>query len=154
MLSPEARRKIEALKPQYETNQSALIPSLHVAQQDQGWLSEETQREVASLLGLTPQSVRQVVTFYSMFHQRPVGRHLLQVCRNLSCSLLGGHRLQRQIEERLGIREGETTQDGRFTLVSVECLGSCGTAPVIMVNERYHENVTPQEVDRLLDELK
>lgn len=154
MLSPEARRRIEALKPQYETNQSALLPALHLAQQDQGWLSEETQRDVASLLGLTPQSVRQVVTFYSMFHQRPVGRHLLQVCRNLSCSLLGGHRLQRRIEERLGIKEGETTQDGRFTLVSVECLGSCGTAPVIMVNERYHENVTPQEVDRLLDELK
>jgi len=89
-----------------------------------------------------------------MFQQKPVGRHLLQVCRNLSCSLLGGHRLQKQIEEKLGIKDGETTQDDRFTLISVECLGSCGTAPVIMVNDRYHENVTPQEVDRLLDELK
>lgn len=154
MLSPDARRKIEALKSEYETHQSALIPALHLAQGDQGWLSEETQREVASILGITPQSVRQVVTFYTMFHQKPVGRHLIQVCRNLSCSLLGGHRLQRQIEERLGIGEGETTKDGRFTLVSVECLGSCGTAPVLMVNDRYHENVTPQEVDHLLEELK
>ena len=154
MLSTDARKRIEALKSEFETNQSALIPALHVAQGDQGWLSEETQLEVAGLLGVTPQSVREVVTFYTMFHQKPVGKYLLQVCRNLSCCLHGGHRLQKQIEERLGIAEGETTQDGRFTLVSVECLGSCGTAPVLMVNERYHESVTPQEVDRLLTELK
>ena len=154
MLSAGARQKIEALKSEYETNRSALIPALHAAQADQGWLSDETQAEVAKLLDLTPQAVREVVTFYTMFRQRPVGRFLLQVCRNLSCCLLGGHRLQRQIEERLGIKEGETTQDGRFTLVSVECLGSCGTAPVLMVNDRYHENVTPQKVDRLLEELK
>jgi len=154
MLSPETRQKIESLKKVYETHQSALIPALHVAQADQGWLSEDTQREVAQLLGLTPQSVRQVVTFYTMFHQRPVGRHLIQVCRNLSCSLLGGQRLQKQIREKLGLQDGETTQDGRFTYVSVECLGSCGTAPVVMVNDHYHENVTPLEVDRLLEELK
>jgi len=154
VLSPQARKKIEALKTVYETNQSALIPALHVAQGEQGWLSEETQAEVATLLELTPQAVREVVSFYTMFHQKPVGKFLLQVCRNLSCSLRGGHRLQRQIEERLGIHDGETTQDGRFTLESVECLGSCGTAPVLMVNDRYHENVTPQEMDRLLTELK
>lgn len=154
MLSPDAKKRIESLKSEYETNLSALIPALHVAQADQGWLSEETQGEVATILGVTPQSVREVVTFYTMFHQRPVGKYLLQVCRNLSCCLKGGHRLQKQIEERLGIQEGETTQDGRFTLVSVECLGSCGTAPVLMVNDRYHEDVTPAEIDRLLTELK
>ena len=154
MLTPDARQKIESLKKVYETDQSALIPALHVAQADQGWLSEETQREVGQLLGLTAQSVRQVVTFYSMFHQKPVGRHLIQVCRNLSCSLLGGQKLQKQVQEKLQIADGETTRDGRFTYVSVECLGSCGTAPVVQVNERYHENVTPQEMDRLLDELK
>jgi NADH-quinone oxidoreductase subunit E len=154
MLSTETQQKIESLKKVYETHQSALIPALHVAQADQGWLSEETQREVAQLLGLTVQSVRQVVTFYTMFHQKPVGRHLIQVCRNLSCSLLGGQRLQSQIQEKLKIGDGETTEDGRFTYVSVECLGSCGTAPVLMVNDRYHENVTAPQVDRLLDELK
>jgi len=154
VLTPEARQKIESLKNVYETNQSALIPALHVAQSDQGWLSEETQREVGQILGLTAQSVRQVVTFYTMFHQKPVGRHMIQVCRNLSCTLLGGQRLQSQIQEKLKIADGETTQDGRFTYVSVECLGSCGTAPVLMVNDRYYENVTPHEVDRLLDELK
>ena len=153
MLSPKAKKKIQELRSEYETGRSAVLPALHVAQGDQGWLSEETQAEVAELLEVTPQAVREVVTFYTMFLQKPVGKYLLQVCRNLSCSLRGGHRLQSQIEERLGIREGETTQDGRFTLISVECLGSCGTAPVIMVNDRYHEDVTPQEVDRLLTEL-
>ena len=114
----------------------------------------ETQREVAAILGLTEQTVRGVVSFYTMFYQRPVGRHVLQVCRNLSCCVMGGHRLQKQIEEKLGIQEGETTTDGRFTLFSVECLGSCGTAPVLMVNDTYHENLTSQDVDRLLTELK
>jgi len=154
MLSAESRQKIESLKKVYETDQSALIPALHVAQADQGWLSEDTQREVAKILGLTPQAVRQVVTFYTMFHQKPVGRHMIQVCRNLSCSLLGGQRLQKQIQDKLGLEDGETTQDGRFTYVSVECLGSCGTAPVLMVNDRYYENVTPKLVERLLEELK
>lgn len=154
MLSPGARQRIESLKTVYETHQSALIPALHVAQGDQGWLSEETQREVGQILGLTAQSVRQVVTFYTMFNQKPVGRHMIQVCRNLSCSLLGGQRLQKQVQDKLGVGDGETTQDGRFTYVSVECLGSCGTAPVLMVNDRYYENVTPQQLDRLLEELK
>jgi len=154
VLSAQARKRIEALKTEYETNLSALIPALHVAQGEQGWLSEEIQAEVAAILEITPQAVREVVSFYTMFHQKPVGKFLLQVCRNLSCSLRGGHRLQRQIEERLGIQDGETTLDGRFTLESVECLGSCGTAPVLMVNDRYHESVTPQEIDRLLTELK
>ncbi len=154
MLSAQARQAIEALKATYETNQSAVIPALHAAQSDQGWLSVETQREVAAILGLTEQTVRGVVSFYTMFYQRPVGRHVLQVCRNLSCCVMGGHRLQKQIEEKLGIQEGETTTDGRFTLFSVECLGSCGTAPVLMVNDTYHENLTSQDVDRLLTELK
>jgi NADH-quinone oxidoreductase E subunit len=154
VLSAQARQRIEALKSSHETNQSALIPALHVAQKDQGWLSAETQREVGELLGLPEQTVRGVVSFYTMFYQQPVGKHVLQVCRNLSCCLHGGHHLQQQIEAKLGIREGETTADGRFTLLSVECLGSCGTAPVVMVNDDYHENVTPQDVDRLLTELK
>ena len=153
MLSAEAQKKIEGLKSVYETNQSAVIPALHVAQADQGWLSEETQAEVATILELTPQIVREVVTFYTMFYQKPVGKYVLQVCRNLSCALMGGQRLQRRIEERLGIQEGETTQDGRFTLLSVECLGSCGTAPVMMVNDRYHENLDADAVDRLMNEL-
>lgn len=154
MLSADARRKIESLKGNYETKRSALLPALHVAQRDQGWISEETQLEVAALLDVTPQAVKEIVTFYTMFQQKPVGRHLLQVCRTVSCWLCGGHDLQRHLEERLGIKEGETTPDGRFTLIGVECLGSCGTAPVMQVNETYYENLTPEAVDRLLEELK
>ena len=153
MLSAQARQKIEALKSSHETNQSALIPALHAAQYDQGWLSPETQREVGDLLGLPEQTVRGVVSFYTMFYQRPVGKHVLQICRNLSCWLRGSHELQQQISEKLGIADGETTTDGRFTLLSVECLGSCGTAPVLMVNDDYHENLTPEAMERLLTEL-
>ena len=154
MLSAEAKKDIEKLKTVYETNQSALIPALHRAQADQGWLSAETQSEVAKLLELSEQTVAGVVSFYTMFHQKPVGKYLLQVCRNLSCTMLGGQELRKKLEEKLGIAEGETTPDGRFTLIEVECLGSCGTAPVIMVNDRYVENVKAGDVDRLLSELR
>lgn len=154
MLSSQARKDIQALREKYETNQSALIPALHRAQADQGWLSPETQSEVADLLELSLQTVAGVVSFYTMFHQKPVGKYLLQVCRNISCSMLGGQTLRKKLEERLGIAEGETTPDGRFTLIEVECLGSCGTAPVVMVNDRYFEGVKPDDVDRLLAELK
>lgn len=154
MLSDKARRDIQDLRSQFETNQSALIPALHRAQADQGWLSPETQAEVAQLLDLSLQTVAGVVSFYTMFHQKPVGKYLLQVCRNLSCSMLGGQTLRRKLEQRLGIAEGETTPDGLFTLVEVECLGSCGTAPVVMVNDRYVEGVSPDDVEKLLAELK
>ena len=154
MLSSEARNDIEKLKSVYETNQSALIPALHRAQADQGWLSAETQSEVARLLDLSEQTVAGVVSFYTMFHRKPVGKYLLQVCRNLSCTMLGGETLKKKLEERLGISEGETTPDGRFTLIEVECLGSCGTAPVLMVNDRYVENVKAADVERLLSELR
>ena len=153
MLSEQAKQRIRDLLNTYETRQSALIPALHIAQGDQGWLSAETQAEVAQVLELTPQTVREVVTFYTMFLQKPAGKYLLQVCRNLSCSLRGGHRLAQQIEDKLKIKEWETTQDGKFTLISVECLGSCGTAPVMMVNDRYVEDLTPQALDRMLADL-
>jgi NADH-quinone oxidoreductase E subunit len=154
VLSPESRRAIQALLSTYETNQSALIPALHIAQADQGWLSQETQREVGEILGLSLHSVAGVVSFYTMFYQKPVGKYVLQVCRNLSCTMLGGQKLRKKLEERLGIVEGETTPDGRFTLLEVECLGSCGTAPVLMVNNSYRENIQAEDVDRLLSELK
>jgi len=152
-LSDKAKKQIRDLLQTYETNQSALIPALHVAQGDQGWLSEDTQREVAELLELSAQEVRGVVSFYTMFLQKPAGKYLLQVCRNLSCSLRGGHRLTKQIEDKLQIKQGETTTDGKFTLIEVECLGSCGTAPVMMVNDAYVEDLTPQALEKMLAEL-
>jgi len=152
-LSDKAKKQIRDLLQTYETNQSALIPALHVAQGDQGWLSEETQREVADVLELSAQEVRGVVSFYTMFLQKPAGKYLLQVCRNLSCSLRGGHRLTKQLEDKLQIKQGETTTDGKFTLIEVECLGSCGTAPVMMVNDKYVEDLTPQALDKMIAEL-
>lgn len=152
-LSDKAKNNIRELLKTYETNQSALIPALHVAQGDQGWLSEETQREVADLLEVSAQEVRGVVSFYTMFLQKPAGKYLLQVCRNLSCSLRGGHRLTKQLEDKLQIKHGETTTDGKFTLIEVECLGSCGTAPVMMVNDKYVEDLTPQTLDKMIAEL-
>ncbi|HEX3112912.1 MAG TPA: NADH-quinone oxidoreductase subunit NuoE [Candidatus Eisenbacteria bacterium] len=152
-LSDKAKKQIRDLLQTYETNQSALIPALHVAQGDQGWLSEETQREVAEVLELSAQEVRGVVSFYTMFLQKPAGKYLLQVCRNLSCSLRGGHRLTKQLEDKLQIKQGETTTDGKFTLIEVECLGSCGTAPVMMVNDKYVEDLTPQALDKMIAEL-
>ena len=152
-LSDKAKMQIRDLLQTYETNQSALIPALHVAQGDQGWLSEETQREVAEVLELSAQEVRGVVSFYTMFLQKPAGKYLLQVCRNLSCSLRGGHRLTKQLEDKLQIKQGETTTDGKFTLIEVECLGSCGTAPVMMVNDKYVEDLTPQALDKMIAEL-
>jgi len=151
-LSDKAKKQIRDLLQTYETNQSALIPALHVAQGDQGWLSEETQREVADVLELSAQEVRGV-SFYTMFLQKPAGKYLLQVCRNLSCSLRGGHRLTKQLEDKLQIKQGETTTDGKFTLIEVECLGSCGTAPVMMVNDKYVEDLTPQALDKMIAEL-
>ena len=152
-LSDKAKSQIRELLKTYETNQSALIPALHVAQGDQGWLSEETQREVAEILEISSQEVRGVVSFYTMFLQKPAGKYLLQVCRNLSCSLRGGHKLTKQLEDKLQIRQGETTTDGKFTLIEVECLGSCGTAPVMMVNDKYVEDLTPQALDKMIAEL-
>ena len=152
-LSDKAKSQIRELLKTYETNQSALIPALHVAQGDQGWLSEETQREVAEILEISSQEVRGVVSFYTMFLQKPAGKYLLQVCRNLSCSLRGGHKLTKQLEDKLQIRQGETTTDGKFTLIEVECLGSCGTAPVMMVNDKYVEDLTPQTLDKMIAEL-
>ncbi|HET9939651.1 MAG TPA: NADH-quinone oxidoreductase subunit NuoE [Candidatus Eisenbacteria bacterium] len=152
-LSDKSKKQIRELLKTYETNQSALIPALHVAQGDQGWLSEETQREVAELLEISSQEVRGVVSFYTMFLQKPAGKYLLQVCRNLSCSLRGGHKLTKQLEDKLQIKQGETTTDGKFTLIEVECLGSCGTAPVMMVNDKYVEDLTPQALDKMIAEL-
>jgi len=152
--SPETYKKFEEVLTHYPTKRAAILPTFWLAQNEFGYLSLEVMEYIGGLLDLSPAYVSSVASFYTMFNQKPVGRHMIQVCRNLSCSLLGGQRLQKQIQDKLGLEDGETTQDGRFTFVSVECLGSSGTAPVLMVNDRYYENVTPQQVERLLDELK
>lgn len=134
---------------------SALLPVLHLAQAEfDGWLSVPAMDYVASLLNIKPIEVYEVASFYSMFNLKPVGKCLIEVCRTSSCWLMGAEDIVRHIEKKLGIKDGETTKDGMFTLKTVECLGSCGTAPMLMCGAQFHENLTPEKVDTLLTNLK
>ena len=153
LLNESARKEILDFTKRYPEKRSALLPALHVLQRDHGWISEEGMSEVAALLDLRPADVLEVVTFYTMFNQRKIGRHHIQVCRNISCALLGARRITRHISSKLGIEVGGTTPDGRFTLGEVECLGSCGTAPMLMLNDEYHENLNEPRVDEILEDL-
>lgn len=136
-------------------HKSAIIPILHLAQMEfDGWLSPETMDYVASILKIQPIEVYEVASFYSMFNLKPVGKCLIEVCRTGPCWLLGAEDLVRHIEKKLSIKDGETTPDGMFTLKTVECLASCGTAPMMQIGETYHENLTCEKVDTILDDYR
>jgi len=152
-LSEEAKDRIRQLMEKYPRKQSALLPALYVAQADHGYLTHGGIRDIADMMDLHPTEVEGVATFYTMYAKRPVGEHVLQVCTTLSCALCGGIALLHHLEERLGIRAGETTPDGKFTLMPVECLAACGTAPMMQVNDLYVENLTLAQADKLIDEL-
>ncbi len=153
MFSDEILREVDAIVAKYPDPKSALLPLLHLAQREQGWVSPEAQEWAAERLELSPAMVLGVTTFYTMYNTAPVGRHLLQLCRTLSCDLRGSQNIRAHLKEKLGIGPGETSSDQRFTLVEVECLGACGTAPAMMVGEDYHENLTPERVDEILSSL-
>lgn len=134
---------------------SALLHLLHLAQAEfGGWLSPEVMDYVASLLKIQPIEAYEVASFYSMYNLKPVGKCLIEVCRTSSCWLLGAEDIVRHIEKKLNIKEGETTPDGMFTIKTVECLGSCGTAPMMMCGAQFHENLTFEKVDQILDTIK
>src|SRR5574341_322648 len=154
MISDETRRHFDELVERYPEKRSALIPMLHEVQAEVGYLSPEAVEWVAGYLGLSPADVMSVASFYDMFNLERVGRHMIYVCHNLSCSLLGAERLIRHLENRLGIRMGETTPDGLITLKRMECLASCGTAPAIQIDGVFYEQVTPQILDDLLNKLR
>lgn len=143
----------EILK-RYPDKRSALLPVLNIAQREFGWISEPVMTYVAGLLELTPPKVFEVVTFYTLLNQKPVGKYHIQVCRALSCALMGAEDVVSYLQKKLGIRVGETTPDGLFTLRTVECLASCGTAPMMQVNEAYYENLTRGKMDRIMEGLK
>ncbi len=138
----------------YPRSRSALIPLLHVAQEQDGWVSTEAMSHIAELLGLTPVEVLGTASFYGMFKREPVGRYVVSVCTNISCLLLGGEELLEHCEARLGVKAGATTPDGVFTLEDVECIAACTDAPCLQVNYRFFLNITHDEVDRLLDDLR
>ena len=134
---------------------SALIPVLHLAQQEfGGWISPETMTYVASLLHLTPMEVYEVVTFYTMFNTKPVGKYVLEVCQTGPCMVNGSDEIIKYIEQKLGIKPGETTADGLFTLKTVECLGACGYAPMLQLGKHYREHLTKEKIDALIEECK
>jgi NADH-quinone oxidoreductase subunit E len=153
MLSEENLKKIEVLKPRFQTTQALTLPVLWMIQQQYGWISSEAMQYVAQLLNVPVSHVYGVVTFYTMYNQQPIGKYHLQVCTNVSCMLNGGEELRDHICKRLGVKLGETTSDNRFTVTEVECLGSCGTAPMMQVNDDYFENLTLEQVDELLERL-
>lgn len=152
--SAEAQAKIEALRKRYPTNQAALIPVLFVAQRDFGYLSAPALELVAQTLELPVTKVISTATFYTMLNKQPVGRHHVQVCKNISCYLRGSDEVTAAFEAAMGIECGDTTKDGCFTLSEVECLAACGRAPVVQVNETYHEWVTPEQATALVETLR
>ncbi len=154
MLSEDAKQKIESLKARYQQPQAAVMGALWIWQEEHGWVSEEGMKEVAALLDIPYHHVYGVVTFYTMYNKKPVGRHKIEVCTNVSCMLRDSDRILKHIEERLKIKVGETTADNRFTLVEAECLGACGGAPAVQVGDRYYEQVDAAAVDKILNELK
>jgi NADH-quinone oxidoreductase subunit E len=154
MLSEEIVTKIQKEIKKYPTPRAVVKSALRYAQDERGWVDESVVRDVAETLGLEPIQVMEVATFYDLFYTEPVGKHQLRVCTNVSCMLCGSDEVMEHLKNRLGIRHGETTGDGRFTLFEVECLGACGGAPMMMVGNRYYENLDPQRIDQILAELE
>ncbi|MFM8431791.1 MAG: NADH-quinone oxidoreductase subunit NuoE [Bacteroidota bacterium] len=155
--SDESLVLVQKMVKRYPENRkkSALIPVLHIAQAEfDGWLSPEVMDYVASLLDIQPVEVYEVASFYSMFNMKPVGKCVIEVCRTSSCWLMGAEDVIRHIEKKLNVKAGETTSDGMFTLKTVECLGSCGTAPMMQVGADYYENLSLGKVDQLMDRFR
>jgi NADH-quinone oxidoreductase subunit E len=144
-------RRLQALYPEAR---GALLPVLHMAQDTFGYVSLEAEEYVAGLFGLSPAHVHEVVTFYTLYFQKPKGRHVVAVCHNLSCHLAGAPDILAHVKRRLGVEVGETTEDGRVTLQSVECLCACEAAPMMQVDDRYELHLTPDKVDRVLEGLR
>lgn len=153
--SPELIARVEELWKRYPERKAALIPAMHLIQKERdGWFSDETIRETAELFDVPDMHVRGVVGFYDMFHDAPVGRHVVRLCKTLSCRLCGATRLIEHVAEKYGVRHGETTEDGRFTFRLFECLGHCTTAPMMLVDEEKYENLDVEKLDEVLGGLR
>ena len=154
--TPENRARFDEVVKRYppDRKRSAVLPALYLVQYQQGYITANAIRYVAGLLEITPADVEDVVSFYTMFYTRPMGTFVLQVCRTLSCALNGAERVTKELSAKLGIRPGETDPSGTFSLVEVECLGACDRAPVVMVNDAWHECQKPSDASKLVDDLK
>jgi NADH-quinone oxidoreductase subunit E len=146
--------RIDRVLLKYPYKRAAVMPVLYIAQEQNGWISGEVITEIAERLEMHPEEVLGVVTFYTMYHKKPAGKYHIQVCTNVSCMLRGGYDIFNQVKSRLGINDGQVTEDARFSLEEVECMGSCGTAPMIAVNEDFYENLSHAEVENILESLQ
>ncbi len=152
--SEETLKKFRETVSRYPRKEAAMLPVLYLAQEEFGYLSGEAIEYVSKLMEVPPARVQGVVTFYTMLYTKPIGKYHIQVCRTLPCALLGAERIASFLKNKLGIQSGETTADGKFTLSEVECLASCGTAPVMQINDDYYEGLTEKRVEEILQNLK
>jgi NADH-quinone oxidoreductase subunit E len=153
-LTPENEARAREIIGRYPRPKSALIPLLHLAQEQDGWVTDDAMRHIAELVGVTPADVLGTCSFYEMFKREPVGRYLVNICTNISCLLVGGEELLEHAERSLGVKTGSTTGDGVFTLEDVECIAACTEAPCLQVNYRYFHRVAPSEAAVLIDDLR
>lgn len=154
MLKDKHQKEIDDILSRYPVRRSALLPLLYLAQQEEGYVSEAAMKEIAGMLRLTPPQVYETVTFYTMLSLKPLGKFHIQVCKSLMCGLVGSDTVLGWMKSKLGIGPGETTADKLFTVSAVECLGACGTGPMMQINEDYYERLTEDKVDRILADLK
>ena len=154
MLSDEERREIEAEIAHYEYRQAACIEALKILQRTRGWISDESIQDLTGVLEMTADEIDNVATFYNLIFRQPVGEHVILLCDSVSCWLMGYEELHSHLRERLGVDFGQTTADGAFTLLPMVCLGDCDHAPVMMVDEDLHRNLTPEKVDQILDDVQ
>ena len=154
MISDEIKKQIAEQAARYPEKRSAILPALYLIQGEEGYISREGTEAVAQILGITTGEVMSVASFYTLFNLKPVGKFHIQACKNISCHLAGAEKIIEHLSQRLGIPVGETTADGKFTLSVVECLGSCGTGPMMQVNDEYYEGLTEARVDEILEALR
>ncbi|MCZ6562800.1 MAG: NADH-quinone oxidoreductase subunit NuoE [Deltaproteobacteria bacterium] len=152
--SPDKLSRVNELISRYPHKEAAVLPVLYLAQEEFGYLSPESIEYVAKLMGIPMARLYGTVSFYSLLYMKPMGRHHIQVCRTFPCALLGAEKITDSIKKKLGIEIGETTADGKFTLSEVECLASCGTAPMMQINDKYYENLSEEKTEAILKDLK
>jgi NADH-quinone oxidoreductase subunit E len=150
MFSEANEKKLDKIITRYPVKRSAILPALYIAQEEHGYVTDDDVKYIAGRLDMRVNEVEEVVTFYTMYSRKPIGKYKLQVCRTVSCWLSGAEEITERIQRKLGCGIGETTTDGKFTLVEVECLGYCDLAPCLQVNFDYHEKVTPDRVDEII----
>jgi NADH-quinone oxidoreductase subunit E len=151
MLTDEERREIESEFPHYATRQAVCIDAMKIVQKHRGWVSDETLRDIGDFLGMSTAELDAVATFYNLIFRKPVGRHVICVCDSVSCWIMGADQQFQHLTKQLGVRPGETTADGRFTLLPIVCLGACDHAPVMMVGDDLHTDIEPSKIDRILE---